>query len=133
MQHFIVRAPVKPMRIAYICADAGVPVFGHKGCSIHAQEFLRALLKKGAEVTLYAARLGGAAPCELAALPIRPLESNRGSDPCARELAAFAANRDLLRNLRQDGPFDLIYERYSLFSYSAMQYARAIGAPGVSR
>lgn len=131
MQHFIVRAPAKPMRIAYICADAGVPVFGHKGCSIHVQEFLRALLKRGAEVTLYAARLGGVAPREFASLPIRQIEANRGSDAGARELAAFAANRDLLKNLRQDGPFDIIYERYSLFSYGAMQYARAIGASGI--
>lgn len=32
------------MRIAYICADPGIPVFGQKGCSIHVQEVIRALL-----------------------------------------------------------------------------------------
>src|SRR6266700_241778 len=31
------------MRIAYVCADPGVPVFGRKGCSVHVQEMLRAL------------------------------------------------------------------------------------------
>ena len=30
------------MRIAYVCADRGVPVFGRKGCSIHVQEMIRA-------------------------------------------------------------------------------------------
>ena len=31
------------MRLAYVCADRGVPVFGRKGASVHAQEVLRAL------------------------------------------------------------------------------------------
>ena len=31
------------MRVAYVCADPGVPVFGRKGCSIHVQEVLREL------------------------------------------------------------------------------------------
>ena len=46
------------MRIAYICADPGVPVFGQKGCSIHVQEVMRALAARGAEVELWATRLG---------------------------------------------------------------------------
>lgn len=46
------------MNIAYVCADRGVPVFGHKGCSIHVQEVLRALRRQGHQVTLFAARLG---------------------------------------------------------------------------
>ena len=37
------------IRVAYVCADPGVPVFGRKGCSIHVQEVLRALLKSEAE------------------------------------------------------------------------------------
>ena len=42
------------MRIAYVCADAGVPVFGSKGCSIHVQEMLRALRQHGAHCELFA-------------------------------------------------------------------------------
>ena len=42
------------MRIAYITADPGVPIFGQKGCSIHVQEVLRALVKRGAHVDLFA-------------------------------------------------------------------------------
>ena len=40
------------MRIAYVSADLGVPVFGRKGCSIHVQEVIRALTAQGAEVEL---------------------------------------------------------------------------------
>ena len=35
------------LRIAYICADPGVPVFGAKGCSIHVQEVIRAMCRCG--------------------------------------------------------------------------------------
>src|SRR5947207_2003048 len=43
-------------RIAYVSADLGVPIFGRKGCSIHAQEILGALLHRGAEVALFSTR-----------------------------------------------------------------------------
>jgi glycosyltransferase involved in cell wall biosynthesis len=32
--------------------------------------------------------------------------------------------------LEQEGPFDLVYERYSLWSFAAMEYARDSGTPG---
>jgi hypothetical protein len=33
--------------------------------------------------------------------------------------------------LERVGPFDLVYERYSLWSFAAMEYAKAIGVPGL--
>ena len=119
------------MRVAYICTDAGIPVFGSKGCSIHVQEFLCALLQVGAEVRLYASRIGGTPPAGLHGVEVRELLVNRAGDAAKRERAAFAANDDLLRALERDGPFDLVYERYALFSFSGMEYARTIGVPGV--
>ncbi|WLT39875.1 hypothetical protein NON20_11200 [Synechocystis sp. B12] len=46
------------MKIAYICVDPGIPVFGCKGASIHVQEIIRAFQNQGATVTLFAAKLG---------------------------------------------------------------------------
>ena len=40
-------------RIAYVCQDPGVPVFGSKGGSIHVREVLRGFVRRGAEVTLH--------------------------------------------------------------------------------
>ena len=40
------------MRIAYVCADHGVPVFGRKGCSVHVQEIVRAFTRRGVHVDL---------------------------------------------------------------------------------
>jgi len=40
------------MRVAYVSADPGVPVYGRKGASIHVQEIIRALLARGIDVDL---------------------------------------------------------------------------------
>lgn len=59
------------MRVAYICADPGVPVFGLKGCSIHVQEMLRALSHHGAQIDLFATNVAvGAASPPRSAVPV---------------------------------------------------------------
>ena len=126
------------MRIAYISADPGVPVFGSKGCSIHVQEALRALLKRGAEVDLFATSCLGNAPAGLEAVQLHPLAQPPKGDLAVREKLSLAANEELPGVLRKLGGtglqgrvFDLIYERYSLWSFAGMEYARATGAPAV--
>src|SRR5204863_419096 len=61
------------MRIAYVCADPGVPVFGRKGCSVHVQEMLRALQGRGALVDVFAARVDEAPPFGLESLQVHRL------------------------------------------------------------
>lgn len=65
------------MRVAYICADPGIPVFGTKGASVHVQEVVKAMLSRGLDVTLFAQRLGGDVPEALKNVPIRKLETFR--------------------------------------------------------
>src|SRR5438445_7366467 len=103
-------------RVAYICADQGVPVFGNKGSSVHVQEVVRAMLGQGCEVDLFAARPDGDPPAGLQSIPVHPLASIPRGDAPARERAALAANEFLHTTLRRSGPFDLIYQRYSLWS-----------------
>ena len=157
------------MRVAYVCADAGVPVFGCKGCSVHVQEMLRALLQQGAQVELFAARKGGspavlgelrhavtwhAIPKESASLiqsdliqddpvqnnlilnGLRARSCRHDTDPVARrERHLLSTNRWLEHALNQavdrSGPFDLVYERYALWSYAGMQWARRHKTPGI--
>lgn len=118
------------MRAAYICADRGVPVFGSKGSSVHVQEILRALLRRGVRVDLFAANVGGSVPPGLEAVQVHALPIAQAAGPLA-ERAALAANGYLQLALRREGPFDLVYERYSLWSFAAMETARAGGVPGV--
>ncbi len=115
-------------RAAYICADPGIPVFGCKGASIHIQEILRALIAKKMKVDLFAQRYDGDPPedlkevqCHL--LPDLPKQRN----PIERERAAIQANRDLFSALSATGPFDLVYERYALWSVSGISYAKKHG------
>ena len=119
------------MRVAYVCADPGVPVFGEKGSSIHVQEMLRALKSRGCRVDLFAARVEGAPPPGLEALPVHRLPRLSASDAAAREREALAANGPLRRTLAEAGRFDVVYERYSLWSHAAMEHARDTGTPGV--
>jgi len=119
------------IRVAYVCADRGVPVFGSKGSSVHVQEILRALGRRGAAVTLLTPRADAPVPASLKAIRVRslPLVSKvAGADA---ERAALDLNQDLLASLRREGPFDLVYERYSLWSFAAMEYARETEVPGV--
>lgn len=119
------------MRIAYVCADQGVPVFGQKGCSIHVQEVVRALLRRGDEVEIHAVRVGGTPPPGLEGVRTVQLSRHRGEDPAARELASLAVNEELTMSLLSRPAYDLVYERHSLWSTAAMDFARARGIPGI--
>ncbi|MBI1177297.1 glycosyltransferase [bacterium] len=121
---------MKRPRIAYICGDPGVPVFGRKGCSIHVQEVVRALVGRGADVTLFAARFDGSPPPDLSAIVTVSLPSPRGGDLAIREQRCLQANRELRDRLEEMGPFDLVYERYSLWSFAGMSYAWRWRCPG---
>lgn len=119
------------LQVAYVCADAGVPVFGTKGSSIHVQEVIRALRRTGAEVTLFATRLDGEPPADLCDIFVHPLPALPPGEPAAREQAALAANGALRTALTARGPFDLVYERYALWSYAGLEYSREADAPGI--
>jgi glycosyltransferase involved in cell wall biosynthesis len=119
------------MRIAYVCSDAGVPVFGAKGCSVHVQEVIRAWRARGDQVELFAARLGDLMPDDLKDLPLHQLSRPLTADVRERELALLAANEATLFTLSNNGPFDLVYERHALWSYAGTEYARQANIPGV--
>lgn len=129
------RERVNFMRIAYICADPGIPVFGCKGASIHVQSVLREFLRQGHEVELFATRFGGDLPADFTAIKLHPLptlpKGIQREAQQAREQAALSANLELRIALEQAVAFDLIYERYSLWSYTGLEYARDRNIPTV--
>ena len=129
------------MRIAYVSADHGIPVFGDKGACVHVQELVRAFAALGHDVHLLAARLGTGGeslPCvaekiAVQAVPPRP-ESEAADDPQRLEKErrylriADAAEARLLA-LHAEQPFDAVYERYSLWSRAGVRAARKLGIP----
>ena len=119
------------MRVAYLTADAGVPVFGRKGCSIHVQEVLRALIGRGTPVHLFSTSCEGEPPPGLETIPLHALPRPAKGDLAAREQHSLALNTEWRAGLERAGPFDFFYERYSLWSFAGMEYARETGAPGL--
>ncbi|TAE59406.1 MAG: glycosyltransferase family 1 protein [Nostocales cyanobacterium] len=119
------------MRVAYVCADLGIPVFGKKGCSIHVQEVMRALQKQGCDVELLATRLGGIGPPDLGDIVVHQLPNIPKGEISIREKMALGINDDLVDKLEVLGSLDFVYERYSLWSYGAMEFAKIKGIVGL--
>ena len=120
------------MRIAYITTDPGVPVFGRKGCSIHVQEVLRAMARQRGEIDLFASNCSGADSArKVPGVHLHPLPAAPRGDLAVREQQCLAANAGLCSALKNQGPFSLVYERYSLWSFAGMEYAQATGTPGI--
>ncbi|HEY0548205.1 MAG TPA: glycosyltransferase family 4 protein [Verrucomicrobiae bacterium] len=118
------------MKIAYINTDRDAPVFGRSGCSVHMQEALLAMLNLGADVHLFATRLGEELIHNTEALTIHPLPrlvNKQGQSPLAINHTVRAA----LEKESEDGAFDLVYERFSLYSHAAIEFANARRIPSV--
>ncbi|MGL4311876.1 MAG: glycosyltransferase family 4 protein [Paracoccaceae bacterium] len=120
------------MRIAYVCADGGIAVFGDKGASVHIDAMARAFARTGNQVHLLCARAGsGSAPYLVeevqAALPTP-------GDRAEKErfwIATAAMIEARLVALHRDWPFDMIYERYALWSTAGVRAGRRLGVPVV--
>jgi len=115
------------MRVAYFCADPGVPLSGTKGCSVHTQEVICALRDLGHSVEVFAANRGSSCPSSgFHQLPVASTISRK-----ERETDLYNLNKKIPAILEEAGPFDFVYERHSLWSYAAMEYARSTGIPSV--
>ena len=113
------------MHIAYVCLDPGIPVFGTKGASVHIQEVVREYRRRGHDVTVYATRRGSDVPDDLAELRVVdvPITTRDEEEREHAQQAASASVSDMVRA----GGYDLVYERYSLFSTVIAE----CGVPGI--
>jgi glycosyltransferase involved in cell wall biosynthesis len=119
------------MRLLYLCADPGVPIFGHKGASVHMRELASAFVAKGAAVVVASPRLGRegermAARVELAA--IDPVLAAEHSDQIALR-SAIDRQAEQITNVSRAWQVDAIYERFSLFSDGGIRAAGQLGLP----
>ena len=117
------------MRIAYVTVDPGIPVFGTKGASVHIQEVVRELIRRGHDVTVHTTRAGRDIPDDLAGLEVIETRID-ADDPGARERAQQEVSARIAARIIAGGA-DLVYERYSLFSTALADVAEATGAAGI--
>lgn len=102
------------MRIAYVCADPGIPLGGVKGASLHMRSLAAALARRGHELLVVCARTEGPNPAPPGALVVElPLEAQAGW---------------LVRKFDSAG-IETVLERYSLQGGAALEAARALGLP----
>lgn len=120
------------MRIAYVCADGGIAVFGDKGASVHITAMAGAFGRIGHEVRVLCARRGSGAagyPVEQVAPDLPPHDDRAGKE--RGHIATAAAIEARLVALHRDWPFDMIYERYSLWSTAGVRAGRRLRLPVV--
>ena len=131
------------MRIAYISSDRGIPVNGTKGASIHVRGMAQALAQRGHEVQILTARADGDAPPGFRPGTIdfgfdRLLKELRGDirvhggENIGNEAYSLLLNTALaqaLARLDDRWGIDAIYERYSLWSWSGLHFARERNLP----
>ena len=119
------------MKVAYICMDYGVPIFGQKGCSVHVQEVIRSFLKLGIEVDLFASNLRDDVPLKFDKVRLHEFPVSKKLDRAEREKMSYKINDDLRKALDSEGQFDFVYERYSLWCFAGMEYAKDNNLPSV--
>jgi glycosyltransferase involved in cell wall biosynthesis len=142
------------MRILYVCSDFGVPVFGHKGASIHVRAMAGAFADLGHTIRILSPAIAPEAhpefdvpvetPVSLEAhtetlAALRRTDKRLGIMPSGHAARVAQEGRNLLYNhalagaaerLRGFGA-DLVYERSTLFGFGGLDLARALGVPHV--
>ena len=137
------------MRLAYLCCDFGIPIFGVKGAAVHVRQLVQTFKDLNCNVHVLAARLGGKPP-EGWRLPVHQFRFDRwpaiiqdllskeaptpGWDRMVKDWRSLAyaqylnqAARPLLRRLKPD----VLYERYSLFAWAGRSLATDLGVPHI--
>jgi glycosyltransferase involved in cell wall biosynthesis len=131
-----VRTVERGRRVLVLCADRGLPFAGPKGGSVHVQEFAEALQGGGWKPTVVVASRDATSTYvpsyEVLTLP-RVLTDTKGASPSWRESVGshIHAVQRLLGDLHRTRGFDLVYERYSLFSTGGRMLAQRLGIPYV--
>lgn len=131
------------MRIVYLCLDDGIPLDGFKGASTHVREMIRALAALGHEVIAIVARgnavdfpsnvnleiLGDNLLVNTAISAMKDIDARL---PIARDvekvLMPLAHQAHIMKLLQRFQP-EVLYERYTLFSWTGITLAEELGVP----
>lgn len=116
------------MRVAYVCADPGIPYGGTKGASVHMGEITRALAAGGAEVLVLAAVLAQSAGSSPGVTAELLPHLGRGVGAQQRVGVQGDVERHLVARLTDWGA-DVVYERFALHAVAGSRAARELGLP----
>ena len=119
------------MRLLYVSADPGVPVFGHKGASVHVRELVTALSAEGARVAIASPRIcpeGDRLEVSVDLVELPPVIASDHVGEASLHAAIERQAEELLRFAEQYKP-EAVYERYSLHSRAGASVATILGVP----
>lgn len=119
------------MRLLYVSADPGVPVFGHKGASVHVRELVTALSAEGARVAIASPRIcpeGDELEVGVDLFELPPVIASHRVTGATLHAAIERQAEELLRFAKQFQP-EAVYERYSLHSRAGATVATTLGVP----
>lgn len=120
------------MKILYLCADPGIPLYGRKGCSTHIRETCHVLADLGHDVKVICSNTEGdshgAVPLDVVKIQA-PTSRKLGFD--GRHILLDRRLRRKTREIVEQWAPDVIYERYSLYSKTGEIIARKFNLPRV--
>jgi glycosyltransferase involved in cell wall biosynthesis len=139
------------VRILYVSSDFGVPVYGHKGASVHLRAVARAFAELGHTVQIVSPAIErdanfdfdvpasasvDLAPDMPALASLRQFDRALGSAASGHPARVGQEVRCLLYNQALAGASaglgcDFVYERYALFGFGGLELSRALGVPHV--
>ncbi len=124
------KSEIRSMKILYLCADPGVPIFGRKGCSTHVRENCFALQAIGHDVKVVCSNAEGddTDRGKLNVIQVPPLRSHKLGFDLRHVLTDRRIMKTVNRLLKTWTP-DAIYERYSLYSLTGTRLARELSIP----
>ncbi|SDS03538.1 glycosyltransferase family 4 protein [Microlunatus soli] len=118
-------------RIALVCTDPGIGVFGTKGAAVHVQSVLQVLVDAGCDVHVITPRPGPVHDHRLARLvTVHRLPEISAGPAAERERAAQRSDAGVAAVLDAVDP-DLVYERYSLWGRTATAWSNAHRVPSI--
>ncbi|NNE09500.1 MAG: glycosyltransferase family 4 protein [Gemmatimonadetes bacterium] len=138
------------MRLAYVCADSGIPIESTKGAAVHVRSLSRELALASGNLLLVGhmrkksdsdnggpAAMWGTRQLPLRVVTIReemvgrPVPPPSGDCRVEKRLLENEVVHDVLRHEHDSEAFDGVYERYSLWSAGAAEFCRRNGVPHV--
>lgn len=118
-------------RLAYLCADSGIPYGANKGAAVHLRELVAALADAGAEVLLVVTGISSDAPPLPEGVRLEVLPGAEKHVPASQRLRDEPAHATWLSERLRSFRACALYERLALHSAAGSRAARMVGIPHV--
>lgn len=111
------------MKICYLCADPGIPLYGRKGCSTHVRETCTALERAGHQVKVLCSNVEGDSVGGRLDVINVPAPTSRKLGFDLRHMLLDRRMDAQVNRLVAEWRPDALYERYSLYSRAGVRNA----------